>query len=370
DPVDVSGMFMANSLVQSLEWQVPDSEPVIIEPGGYLVILADDDTDQMVGGEMLHTNFKLNSSIGSEVALFDTVDHGNVRIHGYRFGKQNADLAYGYLPEDSDAPEYITPPTPGASNETASYYSPIVINEFHTTSFDPEAIDDWLEIYNRGDSQVDLFGYGITDERDTPMKFTIPWHLFIAPGAWISIDETILLFAWSSTGVEVVQIVDAAGGAVDFYDYGLQSDDISEGRFPDGTPNWHFFPEFGHTRGWSNTCSGTALAPVENLRFLAATCLAWDPVVLAEDYDTIAVDVGTLVSSAGDYSASVIDCARNNARSTIVCNDTVPVAGQVIGYVVRASSFSCDFGTYDAPVPNEQQGPRDSGIAAAPGACP
>ena len=49
----------------------------------------------------LHTNFKLSKE-GDDVALFDTVDHGNVLVHGFGFGLQGDDVAYGYFPEGSD----------------------------------------------------------------------------------------------------------------------------------------------------------------------------------------------------------------------------------------------------------------------------
>ena len=146
------------------------------------------------------------------------------------------------------------------------------------------------------------------------------------------------------------------------------SNDISEGRFRDGTPNWHFFETT--SRGFPNVCTGDVLDPVENLRFLSKTVFAWDSVLGAEDYDTVAVNVGALVSSEGDYSTATFDCARNNSPGTITWDDADPAAGAVVGYVVRASSFSCDFGSYDAPTPNEQQGPRDAGIAVAPATCP
>jgi len=357
--VDLGGMFAANSLVQSLEWQLPD---VTLEPGGYLVIFADDDVDQ----GPLHTNFRLNAPLGSEIALYDTIDHGNVMIDGFRFGKQDADVAFGYFPEDSDAPEYLTTPTPGASNETSALRSSVVINEFLTTSA-LGGIDDWVELYNRGSVLVNLAGYHITDERDDPAKFTMPSGVFISPGAYISLDENILGFSWSSTGVEVIQVTNAAGGAVDFYDYGPQSNDVSEGRFPNGSSNWHFFDP--QSRGFPNTCNGSTLGTVTNLRFVSEIAFAWDSVFGAEDYDTVSVDVGALRASGGNYTAALDECARNNGRGTLAWDDATPAPGGVIGYVVRATSFSCDFGTYDTTSPS-QQGSRDAEIAAAPGRCP
>jgi hypothetical protein len=76
-----------------------------------------------------------------------------------------------------------------------------------------------------------------------------------------------------------------------------------------------------------------------------------------------------LRGSGGNYSLALTDCTRNNARGIVAWDDTVPAPGVAIGYLVRATSFSCDFGTYDTTSPS-QQGPRDAGIAGASGACP
>jgi len=360
-PIDVGGMFMANSLVQSLEWQLPS---VVIQPGEYLLVWADDDADQ----GPLHANFKLNSSEGSEVALYETVDHGNVLIDGFRFGKQNADVAWGYLPEDSDNPEYLTNPTPGASNETSTLLSPIVINEF-LTKLSAGGVDDWVELHNRGSVLVDLNGYHITDERDTPNKYTMPPGLFLAPGFHLVLDETELGFQWSSTGSEIIQVTDSAGGAVDFFDYGPQQADVSQGRFADGTANWHFFDFLSITKAFQNDCDGVVLDAVENLRFVSDMAFTWDAVAGAQDYDTVSFDVGLLRASAGDYSAAAIDCARNNVPGILSWDDELPASGSVIGYLVRASNFSCDFGSYESGGV-AQQGTRDASILAAPLACP
>jgi hypothetical protein len=107
------------------------------------------------------------------------------------------------------------------------------------------------------------------------------------------------------------------------------------------------------------------------MRFISKTVFTWnDDVIDAEDWDIVAVDVGALVSSEGDYTTAILDCVRNNAPSAISWDATEPLPGEVIGYNVRATNFSCQFGTYDAPTPNQQQGLRDDEIATTPDACP
>jgi hypothetical protein len=76
----------------------------VIPPGGHL-FWCDNDVSQ----GPLHTSFKLTNR--RRIGLFETVDHGNTLVHGST-GDQNTDVSFGFLPDDSDAPDYIATPTP------------------------------------------------------------------------------------------------------------------------------------------------------------------------------------------------------------------------------------------------------------------
>jgi hypothetical protein len=357
-PVDLTGMFLTNAFEQSMEWQLP---AVSLDPGEYLLIWADDDADQ----GPLHTNFRL-SSAGAEIVLWESVDKGNVMIHGFKFGVQSADVAFGFLPDDGDAPEYIADPSPGASNDASSVFSSICINEFQTTSA-AGGVDDWVELCNRGSSVINMGGWHLTDEADQPEKFTFPPNIFVAPGNCLVLTEVTLGFAWSSTGVEVVMLTDAAGRGMDYFDYGPQSNDISQGRYPDFTNNWHFFDP--PSKGLTNTCSGVAgLDPVTNFRFDSKTMFTWDAPAGAEAYDVVAVGLGTL-RGGGSFAGAVLECLKNNGERLEAWAGTTPASGEGFAYLGRAVDFSCSFGTYDTLAPT-QEGPRDPGVAAAPQACP
>ncbi|MCK4413098.1 MAG: lamin tail domain-containing protein [Candidatus Eisenbacteria sp.] len=233
--VDLDGMFLSDEMDGCRDWMLP---AVVLDPGERLIVWADDE----VGQGPLHAGFKLSGG-GEAVALFEAVNHGNVRIHGFEFGLMSADVSVGYLPADGSAPEYLGTPTPGASNETSNLFSPICINEFLTTSVFG-GIDDWVEIYNRGPVAVDMGGWMLSDRRSTPERWLFPQGTELEPGGFLVIDEDVLGFGWSSAGDEVIMLTaaDSTTGMA-FYDFGPQTPDVSEGRYPNGVAYWRFFED-------------------------------------------------------------------------------------------------------------------------------
>lgn len=357
-PVDLGGMFLSDNLDRSQVWQIPPS--TVVPPGGHLVFWCDNDQSQ----GPLHTSFKLPKADG-RVGLFDTVDHGNTLVHGFYYGLQNTDVSFGFLPDDSDAPDYMATPTPSARNDTSTHFSPVCINEFQTSS-SAGGIDDFIELYNRSGSPVDITGWHLSDDATAPLKYTFPSTPMLAPGALKLVSETDLGFSLSSTGSEVI-LLSAADGVTgqDFFDYGPQIPDQTQGRYPAGSGNWHFFNP--GSLGASNTCAfGGALPPVSNLRFVAKNAVAWDALSGAQDYDLQKGDLALLRSSSGNFTASILGCAENDGTDTQSYVPDVPGAG--LYYLVRGVTFACGHGTYDDGAAS-QSGGRDAEIAAG-AACP
>ena len=56
------------------------------------------------------------------------------------------------------------------------------------------SVSDWVELYNRSDTPVDLSGWGVSDDRGMPMKYTIAAGVILDPGAFYFLDETVLGF--------------------------------------------------------------------------------------------------------------------------------------------------------------------------------
>lgn len=129
--------------------------------------------------------------------------------------------------------------------------SPVVINELLALNSksvsDPQGdFDDWIELYNRSDSAVDLSGMYLSDRADNLRKWMFPRGTNIPPRGYLVVwaDEDVgeevglhANFKLSGNGEQLLLIdTDARGNRVlDSMEFGYQREDISYGRMPDGS---------------------------------------------------------------------------------------------------------------------------------------
>ncbi len=150
----------------------------------------------------------------------------------------------------------------------------VVINEVmasNTKTFaDPQGdFDDWIELYNAGDTPVDLTGMYLTDDPAVPRKWRIPAGL---PGlrGGTAISPQGYLIVWADGDVqdaglhanfklgadgEEVHLFAADGVTLlDSLEFGKQMTDVSYGRYPDGGQTLRFFgvptPGRANTEGY------------------------------------------------------------------------------------------------------------------------
>ncbi len=308
--------------------------------------------DSIVSGQ----GFSLGDG-GDHVRLFRTLPSGAEFVDGYTLGPQSEEVPFGYIPEQSDAPEYIVAPTPGLNNELSSVFSPICINEFLTTSA-LGGIDDWVELYNRGAVTVDISGWHLSDAAEQPTKYTFPAGTTIEPGKFLTVDEVELGFALSSTGSEVIVLTHADGvTGQDYFDFDTQFPDVTRGRFPDGASTWLFFDS--PTRQASNGCR------VGNLRFVSQVEFDWDPFSGATLYDIVRGDLELLRSTWGDFSQAVTGCEDDDTTATSWTDVLSLAPGEALFYLVRVVDSTCGVGSYDAGL-----AVRDASVLSAPAGCP
>jgi len=105
--VDMSGMYISDNLTNPTKWQVPSG--VTIPAGGYLVFMADGDTDQ--GSR--HTSWSLGKS-GESIGIYAA--DGTTLIDSVTFGAQTANISYGRSTDGGAEWSLFTTPTPGTSN--------------------------------------------------------------------------------------------------------------------------------------------------------------------------------------------------------------------------------------------------------------
>jgi hypothetical protein len=141
-----------------------------------------------------------------------------------------------------------------------------IINELMTSNTtilmdNYDEYPDWIEIYNSGETSIDLDGYGLSDRPDNPFKWVFP-KVSIEPKEFMIIyasgrDKTIKIlhtnFKISSDGESLV-LTDPAGALCDSVFTEIEGTDISFGRSPDGAEEWILFIE--PTPGESNTANG------------------------------------------------------------------------------------------------------------------
>ncbi|HOP04428.1 MAG TPA: CotH kinase family protein [Tenuifilaceae bacterium] len=110
--------------------------------------------------------------------------------------------------------------------------------------------EDWIEIFNFGQTAINLNGYGISDDELAPYKWTFP-SISIQPGEYMLVwasgkDRNIVgqpfhtNFNVNASG-ETIYLTDPDGNLVDEFPSVDVPTDYSYGKYPNGTGDWRFF---------------------------------------------------------------------------------------------------------------------------------
>lgn len=173
---------------------------------------------------------------GVSVQLPDEVLSG--RIEFYATAINNED-AMAFYPARAEF-EYLT-----KEIEKPAGLADVVINEFMAantaTIQDPQgSYADWIELYNRSNSDISLRDWYMTDDTANALKWQFPdiriegnSYLII----WADEDEDEGLhadFKLSKSG-EFLGLFNSKAELVDSISFGEQADNISTGRYPNGT---------------------------------------------------------------------------------------------------------------------------------------
>ncbi len=123
----------------------------------------------------------------------------------------------------------------------------LVINEFlasnDTTMADQDGeFDDWIELYNKGNTIIDLSKYSLSDDASDLGQFTFPLGATLAPNSYVIVWADGDLnqsgyhadFKISASG-ETLYLSDSTLSYADSVQFTAQTTDVSYGRFPNGT---------------------------------------------------------------------------------------------------------------------------------------
>lgn len=227
---DISGFKIYDSGGQ--EGTKPKKEipaGTIIPAHGWTVIVVDTEDE---------SGFGLSSG-GEDVWLENAA--GEI-IDNISFPALEENQSYGRYPDGDSNLQTLYVVTPGAANDNTMPPAGVVLmNELYSrgTTENP----DWIEIYNAGESTINLTGYKIYDsggQSGSKPKKEFPAETMIAPGAYyvIVVDTEDESGFGLSSGGEEVWFENPAGDIVDNVVFPAMEETQSYGRYPDGTDSW------------------------------------------------------------------------------------------------------------------------------------
>jgi hypothetical protein len=255
-PISLADYFLTDDFSQLQSWRFPAS--AIIQPKEFLKIWADGEPE--AGNEtVLHTSFSLSLTNGS-IALVRSIA-GTPQIVDYlNYRRLGPDQSYGSFPDGQ--PFYrqrFTQVTPGNTNDGTP--SAVQINEWMADNegFIPDPGDgkfhDWFELYNPAETPADLSGFYLTDNLSNRTQYRIPSDTLIPPGGHLLVWADKLSpppnpadldlhasFNLSKRG-GIIALLGPDGRTIDLVTYGGQTNDVSQGRFPDGAADLVFMSD-------------------------------------------------------------------------------------------------------------------------------
>jgi len=265
NPLDVQVNLAGYSLnfndgesVYEIENTDPNSS--VIESDNHKLFWCD---GQSVEG-LLHTNFILTNSCniklyGPDGALVDELN----------FASPGLNQSIGSDQDGSDNLVSFSVATPDVTNDLILdlpellYINEIMASNVADTTDNFGEFEDWIEIYNPNNFEVDLSGYHISDTYGGgswevpsiyPDSVTVPAQGFLI--FWADNDEEQGVrhtdFKLTSSGEDVILLGRDDFSQADFIQYPVQSEDVSWGREIDGNNEWVYFIPENTTPEYSN----------------------------------------------------------------------------------------------------------------------
>lgn len=298
---DVSGYGLSDDLIAGAKYVFPAG--TVIPANGYLVVYCSGENTAA-----LYAPFKLSAK---DDLVF--MDHTGKALETIDLMTVEAGKTLSYV--GGAEPWQAMTPSPGFENTeagAAAYESAlrapadvgVYINEFmasnKTTLFDAYGeASDWVELYNANETDVDLSGFGISDNLSQPMKYALPEGTIIPAKGYLVIylsghegkadgaDEIHAPFGLRAYEEDVV--LTAKGGKVaDSYSYARQESDVSMARAIDGSGD--FVACTAPTPGYSNTSEGRDA-------FLSATAVSLSDLYISE---VMGLNTATLTAANGE----------------------------------------------------------------------
>ena len=239
-PVNVAGMFISDDIENPAKFRIPDTcaDSTTIPAGGYLVLWADDSTEQGI----LHLSFKLSNN-GEKIIL--TGPNGIDHLDSVSYPGLIPDTPYGRSVDGSGV-FCVLPATPGASNKMYRYdgimLSELMAADHQILEDELGEFNDWIELYNSTSHEINVAGMLIGDTMEPSESYMIPFGY--PENSTVPPDGYLLLWADNSPekGVlhlnfglkekgEQLGIFTPEGSILDTISFPHQYDNFSYSRF-------------------------------------------------------------------------------------------------------------------------------------------
>jgi lamin tail-like protein/putative Ig domain-containing protein len=275
-PINLSGYFLADNYSSNLtQWAFPAG--ATIAPGEYKLVWADGEPGESTA-TIWHTSFRLD--YGGTIALVRLIG-GQPQVTDYlTFPEPGANISYGDFPDAQPVfRSHLFHPTAGSTN--LGHTIPVFINEWlarNTNSIrDPadNQLDDWFEVYNGGSQTINLGNYYFTDDAGRLNKFRVPnnGQYVIQPRSYMLVwaddnnpnqnapgRDLHVPFRLGGNSGFIALVAPNANTVIDQITYGLQTNDITQGRFADGASTIYYTAK--PTPRGPNTILGANTPPV------------------------------------------------------------------------------------------------------------
>jgi hypothetical protein len=255
-PVSLNGWYLTETYSNLTRWPLPAGS--VLAPGEFRLVWLDGEPAETLPGQW-HANFRIPPSTGSVAVVFPS--SGTPTVLDYvNYSLVGVDRSLGFYPDGQAGPRSsFSRPTPGAGNDISAPPAALFINEWMAanTSFmvDPTdgTYDDWIELYNPGSTPVDLTGYFLSDRLDDPaVRWRIPAGYIVPAQGFVLVwadedtgqndpsDPNLHAGFRLSQGGEAIGLFAPGGQLVDGVTFTVQTNNISEGRWPDGNATRYF----------------------------------------------------------------------------------------------------------------------------------